>query len=237
MTNQLLQTWLKAGNTTITNVLLKEYRQIGLSNEQLVLVLQLKSFMDAGILFPDTEEIAKRMEISSAEAFRGIHELIQKKFLTIETEKNSDGKTNDQYSLTLLWDKLGILLIQTEKKVASEEQELSEQELFRRFEAEFGRTLSPIEMQTIGMWLDDDKYPIDLIELALREAVLSQVYNLKYVDRILLNWERKNIRSKAQVENETKRHRQNKAASPSGPSTDKEPGAKVPLHNWLNNNN
>ncbi len=43
MDNQLLKEWLAAGNTTISNVLLKRYRDIGLTNEQLVLLLQLFS--------------------------------------------------------------------------------------------------------------------------------------------------------------------------------------------------
>ena len=117
MDNQLLKEWLAAGNTTISNVLLKRYREIGLTNEQLVLLLQLKSFMDSGILFPDTEEIAKRMGVSSADVFQGIHDLIQKNVLSIETEKNAEGKTNDQYNLSLLWDKVALFLVQTKKTV------------------------------------------------------------------------------------------------------------------------
>ncbi|MCA9766288.1 MAG: DnaD domain-containing protein [Carnobacterium sp.] len=236
MDNQLLKEWLVAGNTTISNILLKKYRDIGLTNEQLVLLVQLKSFIDSGIFFPDTEEIAKRMGISSADVFQGIHDLIQKKVLTIETEKNAEGKTNDQYSLALLWDKLALLLVQTQKKGINKEKELNEKELFQRFESEFGRALSPIEIQTIGMWLDDDHYSAELIEMALREAVLSQVYNLKYVDRILLNWERKNIRSKAQVEKETQSRRQTNKPEIKR-QTEKKPTMKVPLHNWLNDSN
>ena len=38
----------------------------------------------------------------------------------------------------------------------------------------------------------------ELIRLALR-AVLNQAYSLKYIDRILLAWERKNITTKEQV--------------------------------------
>ncbi|MGB6178367.1 DnaD domain protein [Carnobacterium sp.] len=236
MDNQLLKEWLVAGNTTISNILLKRYRDIGLTNEQLVLILQLKSFLDSGILFPDTEEIAKRMGISSADVFQGIHDLIQKNVLSIDTEKNSEGKTNDQYNLSLLWDKLSLLLVQTKQTVQYEEKQIDEKDLFQRFESEFGRSLSPIEIQTIGMWLDDDKYSTELIEMALREAVLSQVYNLKYVDRILLNWERKNIRSKAQVEKEAQNRRQS-SKSETKKITDKKPIKQVPLHNWLNDSN
>ncbi|AGY81595.1 MULTISPECIES: DnaD domain-containing protein [Carnobacterium] len=234
MNNELLQKWLKAGDTTVSNVLLAHYNEVGLNTEQLVLVLQLKSFIDAGNDFPDTEIISKRMQITSSDVFKLIHELINKKLLVIETGKNQDGKTRDSYRLDLLWNKLTLVISQQENQQRVEKQHLSEQELFQLFEAEFGRPLSPIEMQTIGMWLDDDHYAIELIELALREAVLNQVYNLKYVDRILLNWERKNIRTKDQVEKEGNRRRQSSSKAQSVSS--KEPTTKVPLHNWLNNN-
>lgn len=235
MNNQLLHKWLKAGDTTISNILLTHYKEIGLNNEQLILVLQLKSFIDAGNEFPDTEIISKRMQIPSADVFQMIHELINKKLIVIETAKNNDGKTRDSYRLDLLWDKLTLVITQQENQQRFEKQHLSEQELFQLFEAEFGRPLSPIEMQTIGMWLDDDHYAIELIELALREAVLNQVYNLKYVDRILLNWERKNIRTKDQVEKEATRRRQGNTQTKTY-SVSKESTTKVPLHNWLNNN-
>lgn len=235
MNNHLLQKWLKAGDTTVSNILLTHYREVGLTSEHLILVLQLKSFIDVGNDFPDTEIISKRMQISSAEVFQLIHDLINKKLIIIETEKNDDGKTRDSYRLDLLWDKLGLVISQQENQQRFEKQHLSEQELFHLFEAEFGRPLSPIEMQTIGMWLDDDHYAIELIELALREAVLNQVYNLKYVDRILLNWERKNIRTKDQVDKEANRRRQGNA-KPTTYSVSKEQTTKVPLHNWLNNN-
>ncbi|MER2130869.1 MAG: DnaD domain-containing protein [Carnobacterium inhibens] len=234
MNNELLQKWLKAGDTTVSNVLLAHYNEVGLNTEQLVLVLQLKSFIDAGNDFPDTDIISKRMQITSSDVFKLIHELINKKLLVIETGKNQDGKTRDSYRLDLLWNKLTLVISQRENQQRVEKQHLSEQELFQLFEAEFGRPLSPIEMQTIGMWLDDDHYAIELIELALREAVLNQVYNLKYVDRILLNWERKNIRTKDQVEKEGNRRRQSSSKAQSVSS--KEPTTKVPLHNWLNNN-
>ncbi|ANZ99992.1 DNA replication protein DnaD [Carnobacterium divergens] len=236
MDNHILQSWLKAGNTSISNLLLKHYHKIGLTNNELILVIQLKSLMDEGILFPDTQEIAMRMNESTDGVFHGIHQLIQKKVLAIETDKTADGKTQDAYSLTQLWDKLALLLIKTETETVKVEEVQNEKELFQQFESEFGRPLSPIEIETIGMWLDEDHYPIDLIELALREAVLSQVYNLKYVDRILLNWERKNIRTKDQVVKESTKHRQSQVKQSQNPTNESAKNTtKVPLHNWLNN--
>lgn len=74
------------------------------------------------------------------------------------------------------------------------------QAVFQSIEQEFGRTLSPIEMESISQWLDIDHYSPELIQLALKEAVLNQVYNLKYMDRIISNWYKKNLKTPAQVE-------------------------------------
>ena len=68
-------------------------------------------------------------------------------------------------------------------------------------------TLSPIEFETINQWLEDDHYAPDLISLALKEAVLSQAYSLRYMDRILLNWEKKHLTTVAQVQKESERQR------------------------------
>ena len=79
------------------------------------------------------------------------------------------------------------------------------QTLFQKIEVEFGRPLSPIEQQTIQAWIVDDHYSVPLIMLALKEAVLNQAYSLKYMDRILLNWEKNNIKTPEQLQNYNKR--------------------------------
>ena len=75
------------------------------------------------------------------------------------------------------------------------------QELVRQFEIEFGRLLSPIEKQEIAAWLNIDHYNPEIVKLALREAILAQVYNFKYVDRILLNWQRHGLNTPDQIKN------------------------------------
>ncbi|WP_439644579.1 DnaD domain-containing protein [Amylolactobacillus amylophilus] len=79
-------------------------------------------------------------------------------------------------------------------------QESKLDQTIRQFEIEFGRMISPIERQMIQSWFTVDHYDAGVIQLALREAVLAQVYNFKYVDRILLNWQRMNLKTTLQVE-------------------------------------
>ncbi|TKO86873.1 DnaD domain-containing protein, partial [Enterococcus faecalis] len=77
--------------------------------------------------------------------------------------------------------------------------EEEKQQHYPAFEKQFGRPLSPIELEMIGQWLNPDHYSPELIRLALRDAVLNQAYSLKYIVGILLAWERNNISSKEEV--------------------------------------
>ena len=99
------------------------------------------------------------------------------------------------------------------------------QTVFKSIETEFGRALSPMEMESISKWFDEDHYDPEIIELALREAVLRQVYNLTYMDRILLNWHKRNLTTAAQVEADKQRGIENRLNS--APKPQRQTGGKA----------
>ena len=72
---------------------------------------------------------------------------------------------------------------------------MSEGEIFKLFEQEFGRFLSPMECESISMWLDDDGHSVEIIRAALKEAVLAEKMSLRYIDRILFEWKKKNVKT------------------------------------------
>ncbi|WP_368646317.1 DnaD domain-containing protein [Alkalibacterium putridalgicola] len=224
--------WISAGTTAVPNYLLKYYTKIGLNNDDLVTLLQLLSLVGNGQRFPDSQLLADRLNVSREDAFKAIHQLMNKKVLTIETRADEEGKTVDEFSFDLLYEKLSALLLQSIKEEESEKEVLASKNLYQLFEQEFGRSLSAMEIQTLNMWIEEDHYRPELIEMALREAVLNQVYSLKYIDRILLSWEKKNIRTKEQVEKESKRFRQSQSNDETKEKSD--PDEKpVPMYNWL----
>lgn len=237
MSNELLIQWIEAGQTEIPTLLLKYYRKLGLNNDEFVLIMQLKSHMDRGNYFPDLKEIAQAMGISKNNAFKAVHQLMQKKLLSIETKEDDKGITEDAYSLMLLWEKLMVLMKQKETVVEVKQEEEEEKNLYSIFEAEFGRPLSPMEIESLVMWVEEDNFSTELIQLALREAVLSQVYSFKYIDRILLNWEKKNIRTKEQVEKESQKFRDYTATKNQArlDEEDDDSSGPVPMINWLEN--
>ncbi|WP_423189188.1 DnaD domain-containing protein [Alkalibacterium sp. f15] len=224
--------WISAGTMAIPNYLLKHYKKIGLDNDDLVTLLQLLSLVENGQRFPDSQLLAERLDVSREEAFKAIHQLMKKKVLTIETRKDEEDKTIDEFSFDLLYEKLSALLHQSIKKEEEQKEVLASKNLYQLFEEEFGRSLSAMEIQTLNIWVEEDKYLPELIEMALKEAVLNQVYSLKYIDRILLTWEKKNIRTRDQVEKESKRFRKNQSNDVTKEKSD--PDEKpVPMYNWL----
>lgn len=229
-----LSTYLAAKELTISNLVLQYYQQLGMTEEELVLYLQLTSYDQQGNHFPEVSEIAQRMGKDAELIFQLIESLIAKNIITLESSRDQEtGRMNDAYNLFPLYEKLERLLKQTEKQVKETEETQALRLLYQQFEKEFGRPLSPIEIETIAAWIEQDHYNSELIRLALKEAVLNQAYNLRYIDRILLSWERKNIRTKEEVYKEQQQHKRELLAK-EVVNEEQKPIAKVPLFNWLN---
>lgn len=204
------------GFTMFSNGLLAYYPQLKITNSELILIIQLELFAQKGNKFPSNEQMAANTNFSATEIASIIQQLIDKNDLTIDQVTDEKGRIGNYYNLDRLYSKLDDLL---EKNVAtpksgeettnttSEIDNSPLNQLMRQFEIEFGRYLSPIEREEISAWLNVDHYDPEIIKLALREAVLSQAYSLKYVDRVLLNWQRHNLKTPSEVQKFLQRNR------------------------------
>ena len=72
--------------------------------------------------------------------------------------------------------------------------------LYDFIEENFGRTLSPIEYEEISTWKDNE-----LTRYAIKETVLNGKYNIKYIKSILNSFEKNNIQTVKQAQEETTR--------------------------------
>lgn len=204
------------GFTTLQNGLLAYYPQLNISDAQLILIIQLEAFMQKGDSFPANDKIAANTNLSEGEVASLIQELIDQKLIAIRQTRDDKGLIANEYSLNGLYQKLDHFLAKHVliKKGKAGKSQVSDNlannplnRIARQFEIEFGRYLSPIEREEIASWLNVDHYAPEIIELALREAVLSQAYSFKYVDRILLNWQRHNLKTSEQVKQFLQRNR------------------------------
>lgn len=184
---------LLVNQISIPNKLLSSYVQIGLDEEDVMLLLQIQRFLHMGIDFPTPSQIADQLTLSEEQCSSKLRDLLQRNLLEIIEYKNEQGQMSEAYSLEPLWQRLLV------KQSESETENNEEGKLFILFENEFGRPLSPFEIDTINIWLDEDKLKSSLIISALRESVLMGKLNFKYIDRILREWQRKGIQSVEQA--------------------------------------
>lgn len=189
----------------IPEKLLINYAKIGLDEQDVMILLQLHRFLQRGIDFPTPGEIANTLTIDETECSAKLRDLFQRNMIDIIEYKNEQGKISEAYSLEPLWQRL----LGKEKDV-EEKTRQEEGNLFVLFEQEFGRPLSPFEIETISVWLDDDGLKPALIVSALREAVLMGKLNFTYIDRILREWKRKGITSVEQAKEATDNLRKTK---------------------------
>lgn len=190
---ELLEKWFNAGSVSIPNLLLQYYKQIGINETECLLLIQIHSFINQGIQFPTPEQLSERMTLSSEECMQVIRKLIHKDVLYIEENKDlSESMYSESYSLKPLWNKLATYIVNSEQQ---KEKRYAEESIYTLFENEFARPLSPIECETIAMWMDEDNHSTELIKAALKEAVLSGKLNFRYIDRILFEWKKNGITS------------------------------------------
>lgn len=192
-------TLMTSGFLAVPGVLLKEYKRLGLGDEEMMLLLQLLQFRQEGVVMPTAEQIGERMALHAEMVEQFMFNLIRLGFLEIE-EHGMPGAGYEAYSLRPLYRQLQKRLEPKRPSGPSsldmlQKKERQSSNLFALFEQEFGRPLSSMEYEHIARWIDEDRYKDEIIREALREAVLSAKFNFKYIDRILFEWQKNNIRS------------------------------------------
>jgi len=186
----------------VPNKLLTSYHALGLNEHDLTVILIIFSQLQKGNEFPTPAEISSHLTVDENRCIQILRKLIEKKLIIIEESKNDKGQLSEAYNLNPLWEKI----FNKDEEIVKKENEGT---IFILFEQEFGRPLSPFEIETINAWLDEDRIIPALIKAALRESVLMGKLNFKYIDRILREWKRKGIQTVEQARNEGKSFRTN----------------------------
>lgn len=231
MAESSLQRYLSAGETLISNLLLHHYKEIGLTTSQLVLYLQFKSYQDRGMINPDIRQIAKNLSTSEVRVFDQLHQMITSGLVDQRMQQLADGKEEAVYDFTPLINRLVLFNDQQVDKAAQTTAANSRMTTFNQLEAEFGRPLSSMEMQIVNDWLDKDNYSAEMIQLALKQAVLNSALNLNYMERILQSWDHQGLRSRHDIE-EHERQFEERRSQNSGATKNRQhkKGPQIPIY-------
>lgn len=179
--------------------LLERYHELGIRNSECMLLIHLIDFEQHGDNFPSFDKLAQRMGVTEKEITDMLRHMMSEGWIEIVQDRQGD-RYGDHFDLTLVQQKLGEIdhqALSSSQQVASSE---NQQEIFEMISNEFGRQLSPIEYQEIARWMNEDGYEPSTIKEALKEAVVHQVYNLKYISRILYNWKQRNQKTTSQTQ-------------------------------------
>lgn len=93
----------------------------------------------------------------------------------------------------------------------------NKQSLFELIEKNFGRTLNPIEIEELSKWEDNE-----LTRYVIKKSILSNVYSIRYIGKVLYTYNQKGIKTVADAEKEyqkfekEKNSKSNKQCSKSG---------------------
>ena len=178
----------------IPNYFIRYYKKFNLENNELLMLIYLLNCNEKLIL--DNKKISKDLYLEENEVLNIISSLIEKNYISIEMSKNN-GIIEEYISLDLFYEKINSYLIENDKKDNSSD-------IYSKFEKEFGRTLSPVEYETISKWIESN-IPLELIEAALKEAILSGVNSIRYIDKILFEWNKKGYKTPSDIINKSKK--------------------------------
>ena len=169
---------------------IKEAHKLDLTLNEFLLMLYFEN-SDDYIL--DFESITSKLKISKESILEAFNSLLSKNIINLVSEKNSDGKRYDKVLLDNFYNNIK----ETKKK---EEKGKLKEDIFSAFEEEFRRPLSGMEFEIIKAWLEK-MYSEELILAALNEAVYNGATNIRYIDTILHEWNKKGFKTKEDVDN------------------------------------
>jgi DNA replication protein len=151
----------------------------------------------------EVELISSTLGIDVNSAMEAFNSLMIKGLVTLECVKDVENRLNEVVRLDGVYSSI---IEDTEIEVKAEVKD----DIFKTFEKELGRTMSPMELELINGWLVSGTTE-EIILGALREAVYNGVNSFRYIDKIIYEWERKGFKTMDDVNNHMKFRREEKS--------------------------
>ena len=165
-------------------ILVDNYKKLGLNENELSIILVTNSLIQKGVDFITPDIIALKMTLDFQEIDTCFTNLIKKDILTL------DGSDKIQISIEPLKKRLIEIFYEELKKETSSTTNRDQSDIYVLFETEFGRALSQFEINTIKDWFEQGNSAATIKE-ALNVATLAKVKTIRYIDKVLLEWKRR----------------------------------------------
>lgn len=200
---------LKSKDVYLPKLLLLNYKKLKLNEAELIIIIFLINSNEY-----NPKIISDAMDIKLPLLLEMIALLEEKGILKIKLEKVNNIQV-EVANLDGLYEKLALILM-------GEKTSEKESTIYDTFEQELGRTLSPIEYELVGEWLNNNSE--EILKLALKEATYNGVSNFRYIDRIIHEWNKKGIKTREDVLKNNEEFKRKKVA----------PKQELFDYDWLN---
>ena len=192
MKQKQLVSLLENKSIVVPLLFFKEYKKLNISLEEFMFLMYLK---DKGYTFTfDPKKISEELGMSMKDILSFISSLTDKKLLLINTFKNEKGIVEEKIDISLFYEKVASIICDD---VVLENKEEVDSSIFSSIEKEFGRTLNSSEIEFIKAWAST--FDNGVIIEAVKEAVLNGVSSIRYIDKILYEWDKKGIKTSEDV--------------------------------------
>ncbi len=193
MSNSILEGLIKEKDYTFKKLLFKLIKDFDLTLEELLLLIY---FINQDKPVFDIKKISIITYLDNNEIMSAFSSLTAKGLVSIKTSKE-DGKITEIIDITNTYRAMvSDINVNIKKQTVTN--------IYTIFEKEFGRPLSPVEYEIIKAWITSG-ISEELIKGALKEAVFNNVRNLRYIDIILSEWEKKGFKSVDEVDSYLKK--------------------------------
>ncbi len=201
MKNQVLIDLIKDKKVVVPLYLYKLRKKLNLSMDEFFLLMYLCN--EGELVLFDLNEFSNDLGIDHNNLMNIVGSLNEKNIIDLKVITNDKNIREDYIELSNFYNRISLLLMN------EEEDKTDNSNIFVMIEKEFGRTLTPIENEIVKAWLENNM-SVELIACALKEAVMSGVSNLRYIDKILYEWSKKGLKNKKDVDKYLEGHRNKK---------------------------
>lgn len=164
----------------LEGLLILNYKNLSLDENQAMIILLIMRLEKMQVAYITPQVLADYMHLDPKLIDQYVVGLLSKKMLSLE----GNNLSSRPFILALQQ------LFKEKKTIKPQVEKVN---LVASFEHEFARALTPIEIETLKEW-KQCHYSDDMILNALKEATLSNVHNMRYIEKILIDWARHGVK-------------------------------------------
>lgn len=196
----------KMGNFVVPIYLFQLREKFELPLEEFIFLVYLSNFEERFIF--DPVKLGNQLGVSLEDVMVYIDHLTELNYIKMDVVKNDKGVIEEFISIGPFYEKISKFLVEDISNTEIEEKQ-EKKTIYDKVADGFARPISSIEREIIGSWVENG-FSEELILAALKETVFNGVSNLRYMDKILYEWNKKGYKTAADVDSSKQKYQEDK---------------------------